>query len=283
MKASRLLPAPATVIASVALAVALGGTSYAAFVLPANSVGSTQLQQNAVVSSKVKDRSLLARDFKSGQIPEGAPGSQGPAGSQGPQGVQGPQGQQGVQGPAGSQGPKGDTGTVDTTNFYDKAASDSRFLGLHASADDSARLGGTPAASYLSGAHGGSLFQDVRTVAVNALVQSFPLPGHPLWALRPVCLLNPAGGPITPGIVLDNASGEAIDLFSTVNNGAPLHAIYPFQPPSVGITFGGTALVNEIVLFGTFANGDTLNVTIGSYPTATDCHFITQGMIAKSS
>jgi hypothetical protein len=41
---ARRRPTPATVIACIALAVALSGTSYAALVLPANSVGSKQLK-----------------------------------------------------------------------------------------------------------------------------------------------------------------------------------------------------------------------------------------------
>jgi hypothetical protein len=40
--------APATVIACIALAVALSGTSYAAFVLPANSVGTKQLKNRSI-------------------------------------------------------------------------------------------------------------------------------------------------------------------------------------------------------------------------------------------
>ena len=84
-------PSPAMVIASLALIVALGGTSYAAIKLPANSVGTKQLKKNAVTGAKVKNGSLLAGDFKSGQLP---------AGPRGPQGVQGPQGAQGPPGPA---------------------------------------------------------------------------------------------------------------------------------------------------------------------------------------
>lgn len=69
-------PSPSMIVALVALVVALGGTSYAATKLAKNSVGTKQLKKNAVVSSKVKDRSLLNRDFRRGQIPEGrrAPG-----------------------------------------------------------------------------------------------------------------------------------------------------------------------------------------------------------------
>jgi hypothetical protein len=82
-------PSPALVVACVALAVALGGTSYAAVVLPAGSVGTKQLQNGAVIEPKVKDHSLLARDFARGQLPAGRPGPQGTAG---PQGATGPQG-----------------------------------------------------------------------------------------------------------------------------------------------------------------------------------------------
>ena len=62
----RYRPSPATVIASIALLVALGGTGYAAVVLAPNSVGTPQLKNNAVNSAKVKNGSLLAADFKSG-------------------------------------------------------------------------------------------------------------------------------------------------------------------------------------------------------------------------
>ena len=107
------LPRPSTVIACVALAVALGGTGYAAIALPAGSVGTTQLKDGAVVSSKVKDGSLRARDFAPGQLPAGErgpagpQGPQGPAGSAGPQGPAGPAGATGSQGAQGAQGPPG--------------------------------------------------------------------------------------------------------------------------------------------------------------------------------
>lgn len=80
-------PSPAMVIAIVALIVALGGTGYAAIKLPANSVGTAQLKKDAVTSLKVKNGSLLAGDFKAGQIPAGP---EGPAGSPGGAGPAGP-------------------------------------------------------------------------------------------------------------------------------------------------------------------------------------------------
>jgi len=70
-------------VACIALAVALGGTSYAAITLPRNSVGNKQLRSNAVTSSKVRDRSLRAKDFASGQLPRGPRGAQGPSGADG--------------------------------------------------------------------------------------------------------------------------------------------------------------------------------------------------------
>lgn len=85
----RYRPSPAMVVACLALAVALGGTSYAAINLPANSVGTKHIRDNAVTSSKVKNRSLLAVDFKSGQLPRGSVGPAGPAGPPGPTGATG--------------------------------------------------------------------------------------------------------------------------------------------------------------------------------------------------
>jgi len=91
MPGRRLLPSPSMVIACAALLVAIGGTSIAAVsvVLPRNSVGPLQLRPNSVKSSKVANRSLLAVDFKAGQLPAGR---QGPAGPPGPAGPTGPTG-----------------------------------------------------------------------------------------------------------------------------------------------------------------------------------------------
>jgi hypothetical protein len=85
----RLRPSPALVVASLALAVALGGTGYAAVVLPPNSVGTAQLRPGAVVGSKVRRHSLVASNFKGGQLPAGPQGLAGPAGPTGPAGPKG--------------------------------------------------------------------------------------------------------------------------------------------------------------------------------------------------
>jgi len=94
-------PSPALVVASLALLVALSGTSIAAVsqLVPRNSVGTAQLQRNAVTPRKIAPNavrtahvlngSLLAADFKTGQIPAGPQGAQGPPGPAGPQGPAG--------------------------------------------------------------------------------------------------------------------------------------------------------------------------------------------------
>lgn len=111
----RIMPSPAMVVALLALFVALGGGAYAATNLPRNSVGTRQLrnqavtihklafnsvgtrriQNNAVISSKVRNHSLLARDFAPGQLPAGP---RGPAGPAGPAGSAGPAGANGTNG-----------------------------------------------------------------------------------------------------------------------------------------------------------------------------------------
>ena len=53
-------------VAYLALFVALSGTSYAAAKLPANSVGTTQLNNGAVTSAKINDLTLRASDFATG-------------------------------------------------------------------------------------------------------------------------------------------------------------------------------------------------------------------------
>jgi hypothetical protein len=78
----------ANITATIALFIALGGTSYAALQLPRNSVGSVQLRSGSVRSSEVKDRSLRTVDL-SVAARRALRGQRGPAGPQGPAGTTG--------------------------------------------------------------------------------------------------------------------------------------------------------------------------------------------------
>ena len=189
----------ANVTASVALFIALGGTSYAAATLTKDSVKTEQIKNgaiktadiadDAVTSEKVKDKTLLTKDFKAGQLPagekgdkgdpgprgeqgeKGDPGLRGEKGEQGERGLQGEEGERrprrarregrhgnpgtpgekgekgdpgarGEQGERGPQGEKGDPGVVDTSGFFTKTESDSRFLGRQDKSVDADKLDG---------------------------------------------------------------------------------------------------------------------------------------------
>ena len=96
----------ANVVASLALFVALGGTSYAALTITGKDV-----KDSSLTGKDVKDASLLSKDFRAGQLPAGP---QGPAGAQGEQGPAGPQGAKGETGPQGPQGERGLAGSADS-------------------------------------------------------------------------------------------------------------------------------------------------------------------------
>jgi hypothetical protein len=87
-------PSHSTMIAYLALFIALGGSSYAAVKLKRNAVISSHIRnghvkradigRNAIDSPRVRDRSLLAQDFAPGQLPQGEKGATGEKGEPGP-------------------------------------------------------------------------------------------------------------------------------------------------------------------------------------------------------
>jgi hypothetical protein len=85
MHLKRRRPGHATVVAYLALFVALGGGAYAAGQLSKNTVGTKQLKRDSVTSLKVRDGSLRPEDFAKGTLQgaEGAQGAQGPPGTPG--------------------------------------------------------------------------------------------------------------------------------------------------------------------------------------------------------
>jgi hypothetical protein len=113
-------PSHATVVAYLAVFLALGTSSIAAPVRDAarNLVTGQGIMDGTVTTRDVKNGSLLRADFKPGLLtnpvgpmgPAGPPGVPGPRGEQGIQGPTGEQGEHGIQGPTGDQGIQGPTG-----------------------------------------------------------------------------------------------------------------------------------------------------------------------------
>jgi hypothetical protein len=132
-------PSPALVVAVIALIVALGGSSWAAPVRQL--ITGKDVRNSSLTGADVRNSTLTGRDVRNGSLTEddirprslsgavfrGTLGTRGPAGADGEQGPRGLRGIPGATGPQGPAGPQGPTGTVDTSAFYDKAASDGRF------------------------------------------------------------------------------------------------------------------------------------------------------------
>lgn len=95
----------ANVVSTLCLFLLLGGGAYAATKLPANSVGTKQLMNGAVTAAKVKKGSLLASNFKTGQLPAGQAGANGAVGPRGVEGLEGLEGEPGKPGEPGEPGP----------------------------------------------------------------------------------------------------------------------------------------------------------------------------------
>jgi hypothetical protein len=144
----RRRPSPALVVACLALAVALGGTGYAASVLPANSVGTKQLRNGAVVAAKVKAHSLVAANFVQGQLPTGPPG---------------PKGADGLPGAAGPAGPNGKDATKLFATVKKKAGGGGIELG------PSSGVSGQPKKEAGVGVYSLTFNQDVSNCAVLAI------------------------------------------------------------------------------------------------------------------
>ena len=105
---SKFRISPGSVLALIALFVALGGVSYAAVTINGNniqnnSIPGKKLKNGAVTNNKVKANSLRANRLTAAARAS-LRGAQGPAGPRGEAGPQGPQGHQGLQGPEGPPG-----------------------------------------------------------------------------------------------------------------------------------------------------------------------------------
>ncbi len=110
----------ANVVATLALFVALGGSSYAAILITGKNV-----KDNSLTTKDIKDRSLLKKDFKAGQLPvgrRGATGAPGAQGAKGDTGAQGAPGAQGAKGDTGAQGAPGVSGYQRVSGTFDNPA-----------------------------------------------------------------------------------------------------------------------------------------------------------------
>ena len=116
-------PRYADVAATLALVIALGGTSYAVTELPRHSVGTPQLKAQAVTKGKLADNVRTV----------GPAGPAGPAGPQGVAGLAGAKGDTGLRGPAGpAGGPLDPERLVHTTSPVVPVAAGAQFLNIAA-------------------------------------------------------------------------------------------------------------------------------------------------------
>lgn len=122
-----------TIVAYLALIVALGGTSIAATQLAANSIGTREIRDGSIhprdLSPPAKPLSAKTlRDTITAVVTDpantldihvtGEQGPAGPSGTDGAPGAPGPQGDPGPQGPRGEQGPAGPQGPAGTIRVY---------------------------------------------------------------------------------------------------------------------------------------------------------------------
>ena len=158
------IPAPATIIASIALLIALGGTAAAGRGLITGaqirngSITSLDLRNGTVKSIDVKDNSLTSLDIRNGTLraidfapgvlkqaaarlggPAGPAGTPGPVG---PKGDQGPAGPKGDQGPAGPQGAPGLAGVEIATADSPSSSSSSRQVDVSCPSGETVAGGG---------------------------------------------------------------------------------------------------------------------------------------------
>ena len=181
-------------LALLALFLALGGTTYAASsaLVPKNSVGSRQVINGSL---QTLDLSRKAR--------------------KGLKGNRGLRGLRGLAGARGATGPQGATGTVDTSNFYTKSQSDSRY----------ASAGSLGNSLLLSGLDFNTIIS-TTTWDTAGFVGKFETGGGVQYLYAPLTSLLPAGAAIT-----------SVDFY-VKNNAVGTTSVYLSQAtPSTGGEF----------------------------------------------
>lgn len=221
------IPSHGTIVAYLALFVAVGGTSYAAVKLPRNSVGTVQLKKGAVTGPKVRNGTRTAAKFKRGTL------------------TRGPQGERGPTGPTGATGP---TGTVDTTNFYDKPASDARFLGIGATAANATMLAGQSSTAFARGNVHLAPFGTFVTAGGSISVLLYDRSGASFASVLVTC-----SDPATSGTVAVVMPASRSGGFTMVRSGSSGSV---GQTRSVAASGTGASM--------TFGTADRIGVVVGS-------------------
>src|SRR4051812_41425407 len=197
------------VVATIALFVALGGSSYAAVTLTGRNIKDSTLtgkdvKDKSLTGADVKDSSLTGRDVRNGSI---AAADLDPSL---------PNSLRGAQGPQGLQGPKGDQGQSVPVDGFTKTESDARYLGkgtvqvFRVAADWRSGDGGTTSANSIT-AGKSSLSRSTDGTIQGRLPLSVPvaLDGK---RVRPtaarVCFLQPANATIV-SVGVGFASGDS--------------------------------------------------------------------------
>ena len=233
----------ANVISSLALFVALGGVSYAAIQLPANSVGYRQLQKNAVTGAKVRDGSLTAIDIAGG-LPAGPAGAAGPKGAAGAQGAQGAQGPAGPAGPKGADGAPGAQGPIGPTG----AQGPPGVVATHAFTGSIGTITGTGGGDWqFVGGTNATTITDLNRITATA---TFALGATTLTSVNTDICYRPFGGAITP---IGNHQTISVSARQTVSASATFTPGAGFYTIGACVSFtAGQTLDNNNLTTGWF-------------------------------
>lgn len=155
----------ANVMATIAVFMALGGTSYAALTITTKNVKNGTLtaadvKKEALTGAQIRNGSITAKDLASGTLPRAAAtaGVAGPAGAPGAPGAPGSPGAPGPTGPAGAEGDTGAKGDPGATNVVVRTKTESGTGNATAVAQCAAGETATGGGAY-TGVYKGSIYE----------------------------------------------------------------------------------------------------------------------------